>query len=144
MSESCQAQRRRRSSRSRWPRNRQVQGEKKKKTTGARPHPDLRPRLAPLQPPPSRADVNGGGSVRILTGHGQVGVGLRLPRHVSGEALEHSGVVGQEAVHLQAAPGQDPVARRLHRVDGRGVLVPDDVGLRRSCDRPAALAVRSG
>lgn len=74
-----------------------------------------------------------------LTGNGQVGVGLDFPRHVPGEALEHAGVVGQEAVHLQAASHQDPVPEHLHRVDGHGVLVPDDVGLRHSCDRPPRL-----
>lgn len=74
-----------------------------------------------------------------LTGNGQVGVGLDLPRHVPGEALEHAGVVGQEAVHLQAASHQDPVPEHLHRVDGHGILVPHDVGLRYSCDRPPPL-----
>lgn len=76
-----------------------------------------------------------------LTGNGQVRVGLDFSRHVPGEALKHAGVVGQEAVHLQAASHQDPVAQHLHRVDGHGVLVPDDVGLRRSCDGPPCLAL---
>lgn len=77
---------------------------------------------------------------RVLTGHGQVRVGLHFSRHVPGEALKHAGVVGQEAVHLQAAPDQDSVPQHLHRVDGQSILVPDDVGLRRSCDRPSRLA----
>lgn len=75
-----------------------------------------------------------------LTGNGQVRVGLDFSRHVPGEALKHAGVVGQEAVHLQAASDQDPVPQHLHRVDGHSVLVPDDVGLRRSCTRPPRLA----
>lgn len=79
--------------------------------------------------------IIGGGAAGALTGDSQVGVGLDLSGHVSGEALEHPRVVGQEAVDLQAASDQHPVPGRLHRVDGRSVFVPHDVWLRDSCKR---------
>lgn len=72
-----------------------------------------------------------------LTGHSQVGVGLNFSRLVSGKALKHPRVVGQEAVDLQAAAHQHPVPGRLHRVDGQSILVPHDVRLRHSCTHRA-------
>lgn len=74
-----------------------------------------------------------GNDPKALTGYSQVCVGLNLSCQVSGEALEHPRVVGQEAVDLQAAPHQDPISGHLHRVDGQSVLVPYDVWLRHSC-----------
>lgn len=65
-----------------------------------------------------------------LTGDRQVGVGLNLSGQVPSEALEHPGVVGDEAIDLQAAAHQDPVARGLRCVDRDGVLVPNDIRLR--------------
>lgn len=70
-----------------------------------------------------------------LTGDGEVRVGLNLARRVPGKALEHAGVVGQEAVDLQAAAGQHPIPWRFDRVDGRGVLVPHDVWWGHTCGR---------
>lgn len=40
---------------------------------------------------------------RTLTGDSQVGGGLGLASCVVGKALEHAGVVGQQAADLQAA-----------------------------------------
>ena len=74
-----------------------------------------------------------GGAAGALTGNCQVRVGLNLSSHISGKALEHPGVVGEEAVDLQAASHQHPVPGRLHWVDGKGVLVPHDVRLGYSC-----------
>ena len=69
---------------------------------------------------------------RCLTGDGQVGVGLDLAGPVAGEALEHSRVVRQQAVDLQAATHQDPVAGGLHWTYECGVLIPHDISLRGS------------
>lgn len=77
------------------------------------------------------------GAAGGLTGHSQVGVGLNFSRLVSGKALKHPRVVGQEAVDLQAAAHQHPVPGRLHRVDGQSILVPHDVRLRHSCTQRA-------
>lgn len=73
------------------------------------------------------------GVAGALTGNSQVRVGLDFSCSISGKALEHAGVVGQEAVDLQAASHQHPVPGVLHRADGHGVLVPHDVRLGHSC-----------
>lgn len=69
----------------------------------------------------------------VLTGDGQVGVGLDLPAVVAGEALEDSGVIGPQLLDAQASPWEHPVPGTLERADGDGVLVPAQRGGRGPC-----------
>lgn len=72
---------------------------------------------------------------RTLTGDSQVGGGLGLASCIVGEALEHAGVIGQQAADLQAAVAALLEACQLPHLHQRGVLVPGDGGRRHPCGR---------
>lgn len=92
--------------------------------------------------PRGRGRGCGPGWRAVLTGDGQVGVGLDLPAGIAGEALEDAGVAGLQLLDAQAPVRERPVPRTLPRANGDGVLVPAQRGERGPCVAEGTTGVR--